>query len=400
MIFKKLSDIASIEISGVDKKTKDNEIPVKLCNYTDVYYNWDIDSSYSDKFMRATAKQSEIDKFSLKRNDVVITKDSETRYDIGMSCLIKEDLEDTILGYHCAIIRPYKNIDGGYLNLCLKAKIARKYFSNQASGSGQRYTLTLNGIGSVKVPIIPYEEQIKISKIFSNINKKIRVNNKINDNLQQLITTIYDYYFSQFNFPDENNNPYKDSNNNLIWNEKLKMMIPSKWEVKSIINYFNIYQPETISNKDFDDLSPFKVYGGGGLIGRFNKYNHKESEVIISCRGSCGNIYFTTPKSWITGNAMVIQPITTYISKYFIFEFLKRFGVEKYLTGSVQKQLTRENLSLMNIIVPDFETLIKYNKLVKPLFDKIIAIQEENDNLIILRNKLLPLLINGQVSID
>lgn len=187
MIFKRLSEIATIEISGVDKKTVESEIPVKLCNFTDVYYNWEIDSSYSEKFMSVTAKQSEIDKFTLKKGDVVITKDSETKEDIGISCLIKENLEKTILGYHCALIRPNKNIDGGYLNACLQSSLARKYFSNQASGSGQRYTLTLTGIGSVKIPIIPYEEQIKIAQVFSNINEKISVNNKINDKFTLLL---------------------------------------------------------------------------------------------------------------------------------------------------------------------------------------------------------------------
>ena len=177
-------------------------------------------------------------------------------------------------------------------------------------------------------------------------------------------------------------------------------MIPKNWEVKSIVTYFDVYQPETISNKEFNDSAQFKVYGGGGLIGRYTMFNHEESEVIISCRGSCGNVYFTSPKSWITGNAMVIHPSTINLSKYFIFEFLKRFGVEKYLTGSVQKQLTRENLSLMNILVPDYNTLIKYNNLVKPLFDKIITIREEIDRLTELRNEMLPLLINGQVTID
>lgn len=183
MIFINLSELASIDISGVDKKIIDGEITVKLCNFTDVYYNWEIDESYSSKFMIASAKQNEIDKFHLKKNDVVITKDSETKDDIGISCLIKEDLEKTILGYHCALIRPKDTIHGGYLNACLRTNFARKYFSNQASGSGQRYTLTANGIGSVKIPVIPYEEQVKIAEVFSNINEKIRLNNKINDNL-------------------------------------------------------------------------------------------------------------------------------------------------------------------------------------------------------------------------
>lgn len=184
MKYEKLSDIATIVISGVDKKIKEGELPIKLCNFTDVYYNWEIDTSYSNKFMHATAKKSEIEKFSLRKDDVVITKDSETRFDIGVPCLIKEDLENTILGYHCALIRPKKEIVGGYLNACLQSQTSQKYFSNQASGSGQRYTLTLEGIGAVKVPIIPYVEQLKIAEVFSNLNRKININNQINDNLR------------------------------------------------------------------------------------------------------------------------------------------------------------------------------------------------------------------------
>ena len=184
------------------------------------------------------------------------------------------------------------------------------------------------------------------------------------------------------------------------WNNKLKMYIPKGWQVESIIKYFDVYQPETISNNLFNEKSKYHVYGGGGFIGKYSRYNHKESEVIISCRGSCGNIYYTSPESWITGNAMVVKPKTNHVSRYFIFEFLKKFGVEKYLTGSVQKQLTRENLSLLNIIVPNIDTLIDYNSKVEPLFSRMISIRQENEQLINIRNNLLPLLMNGQVTIQ
>ena len=190
-IYIKLSEIADIKISSVDKKIKDNESKVKLCNFTDVYYNWDISSFDICHFMIASASKEEINKFSLSKNDVLITKDSETRNDIGISCLVKEDLPNTILGYHCALIRPNKNIDGAYLNACLKNKTCRKYFSNQASGSGQRFTLSIDGIGSVKIPLISFDEQKKISRFISNINDKISINNRINDNLPYGYLTIH-----------------------------------------------------------------------------------------------------------------------------------------------------------------------------------------------------------------
>lgn len=180
----KLKRIAKIDISGIDKKTSPNEKKVKLCNFTDVYYNWSIFHDMSKNFMEATANQNEIDKFTLKKGMIAITKDSETRDDIGISCLIEDDLDNVLLGYHNALLVPdEKVIDSSFLNAYLKSPTARKYFSYQASGSGQRYTLTSNGIESVSIYYPSLEKQIKIGNYFSLISKKIFNNNVINDNL-------------------------------------------------------------------------------------------------------------------------------------------------------------------------------------------------------------------------
>ena len=191
MITKKLKDLASVSISSVDKKSFEHELPVRLCNFTDVYYNWQLDNFDSFSFMKATATADEIIQYSLKENDVCITKDSETRDDIGISCLIGQDLYNTILGYHCALIRPdTKLLDGGYLNCFLKTKTAQKYFSFRASGSGQRYTLSLENIENIEIPYIDLENQRIISQLFRNINEKIKLNNRINDNLSNRNLTI------------------------------------------------------------------------------------------------------------------------------------------------------------------------------------------------------------------
>ena len=184
MVTKKLKDLANVYISSVDKKAFEHELPVKLCNFTDVYYNWQLDNFDSFGFMKATATPDEISQYSLKANDVCITKDSETRDDIGMSCFIEQDLSNTILGYHCALIRPNsKLLDGGYLKCFLKTNTAKKYFSFRASGSGQRYTLSLENIENIEIPYVDLENQRTISRLFRNINEKIKLNNRINDNL-------------------------------------------------------------------------------------------------------------------------------------------------------------------------------------------------------------------------
>ena len=240
----KLGDIATVEISGVDKKITDGEKEIRLCNFVDVYYNWAITIAQHDSFMLATARPNEISKFQLKKGQVALTKDSETRDDIGISTYIADDFEDVILGYHCALISPNKDIlDGRYLNALLHTNYAKKYFACNASGSGQRYALSVEALNSFPVPIIPLHEQKQIGEIFSALDKKIELNRQINQNLEAMAKLLYDYWFVQFDFPNEEGKPYKSSGGEMVWNEKLKRMIPKEW-----INT-NIYQLASISKE-------------------------------------------------------------------------------------------------------------------------------------------------------
>ena len=146
----KLADIAKIEISGVDKKTIEGEIPVRLCNFVDVYHNWAITKDKAEHFMLASAKQAEIDKCSIAKGQVAITKDSETRDDIGIATYFADDFDNVVLGYHCALITPAPTIvDGKYLNAFMHTKYIQKYFENNASGSGQRYVRMNMGINGL-----------------------------------------------------------------------------------------------------------------------------------------------------------------------------------------------------------------------------------------------------------
>lgn len=180
----KLSEIATFEISNVDKKTKEGQPLVRLCNFVDVYYNWAITSSMQSSFMVASANQSQIDKFTLHKGQVAITKDSETRHDIGIPAYIADDFDNVVLGYHCALITPNPDIvDGRYLNAFLNSKIAKEYFANNASGSGQRYALPIDAIANITVYLPPLDQQHLISDLLSNIDLKIALNREINRNL-------------------------------------------------------------------------------------------------------------------------------------------------------------------------------------------------------------------------
>ena len=226
----KLGQIATIDISNVDKKSKVGEAEVRLCNFVDVYHNWAITDNISQGFMVATANENQVVRFSVKKGMIAITKDSETRNDIGIPTYIADDFTDVVLGYHCALIKPDETIlEGKYLNVVLHTEYAKRYFEANASGSGQRYTLTNEIIAGFPVPLPTIEEQRKIGNLFSTIDKKIENNNAICVDLEGMAKLLYGYWFVQFDFPDENGKPYKSSGGKMVWNEKLKREIPEGW---------------------------------------------------------------------------------------------------------------------------------------------------------------------------
>ena len=176
----KLSEVAKVEISSVDKKTKENETPVRLCNFTDVYHNWAITSDMASSFMEASANSSEIEKFTIKKGQVAFTKDSETRDDIGIPTYIADDFEDVILGYHCALITPDETkLCGKYLNAFMHSAYIQRYFELNATGSGMRYTLSLDTLESMPLLLPSLEEQRRIGEIFSSLDKKISINRAV-----------------------------------------------------------------------------------------------------------------------------------------------------------------------------------------------------------------------------
>ncbi len=168
-----LHDVAKIIVSPVDKKIVDGEIPVELCNYTDVYYNTRITNSI--EFMKATAKKSEIDKYTLQVNDVIITKDSETPGDIAVPALVSEDLGGTVCGYHLAIVRPNSQlVEGAYLNYLFSMQKTRYYFFTLATGA-TRFGLSIGGINKAHFTLPPLEEQRRIAAVLTNSDREVEL---------------------------------------------------------------------------------------------------------------------------------------------------------------------------------------------------------------------------------
>lgn len=169
----RLENVTDVCLSSVDKKIKTGETPVRLCNYLDVLNNDRITARM--EFMEATATESEIEKFSLRVNDVIITKDSETREEIAIPTVVVDKIEGLLCGYHLAILRPDgKILDGGFLSLAMSSLRINSQFVRRANGV-TRYGLTLDTIRQAFVCIPSLNEQHQITQIIFCIEDQLQL---------------------------------------------------------------------------------------------------------------------------------------------------------------------------------------------------------------------------------
>lgn len=165
-----LCEVAEIIVSNVDKKSSANELPVRLCNYTDVYNRSQIESHQD--FMAATATAAQTEKFALRVNDVLITKDSESPNDIAVPTIVKSTSADLLCGYHLAIIRPSNRIVGSFLKFYFELKNTRNYFASRANGA-TRFGLPVSAIKKAPLRFPSIQEQAAIASILESAELEI-----------------------------------------------------------------------------------------------------------------------------------------------------------------------------------------------------------------------------------
>ena len=414
----KLGDIATVEISGVDKKTKDGEQEIRLCNFVDVYYNWAITTAQHDGFMFATARPNEISKFQLKKGQVALTKDSETRDDIGVPTYIADDFDDVILGYHCALITPNKDIlDGRYLNALLHTDYAKKYFACNASGSGQRYALSVEALNSFPVPMIPLRNQERIGEIFSALDKKIELNRRINQNLEAMAKQFYDYWFVQFDFPNEEGKPYKSSGGKMVWNEKLKRNIPVGWHCGNLFEiavFTNGLACQKFRPKDNEVPLPVikirEMHDGISVDTEKVTSNIPESvkvyngDVLFSWSASLEVMLWAYGLGGLNQHIFKVTSANDFPKSFYYFQLLDYIDVFKKVAEArktTMGHITQDHLQQSTIAIPDNKDIaVRFEELISPIFEQVVKLHEEISYLIKQRDELLPLLMNGQVSVN
>ena len=408
----KLGDIAEIIISSVDKKTKDGEQKVRLCNFVDVYHNWAITKSMHNSFMIASAKEKDIERLSLKKGYVALTKDSETRDDIGISTYIADNLYNVILGYHCALVKPNEDIlSGKYLNAFLHSNYIKKYFELNATGSGMRYTLSIQTLYDMPILLPSLEEQEYIGNIFSTIDRKIELNRSINHNLEAMAKQLYDYWFVQFDFPDENGKPYKSSGGKMVWNEKLKREIPKDWCTAGIFDELSVQYgfpfstelfTETPTNIPIVRIRDIVEHSISAYSSEKTdiKYKLQKQDLLIGMDGNFHMNYWNDNISYLNQRsvrlrAKISSTVSILQARFDIAPYIK--AKELRAKGSTVGHLSDKDLK-------DLYVLVSPNHQIRKIFDnllvKIIENRCETTALSTLRDSLLPLLMNGQVSLN
>lgn len=162
--------------------------------------------------------------------------------------------------------------------------------------------------------------------------------------------------------------------------------LPENWIRCKLDVVCNIYQPKTISTRCFIESGGYIVYGANGKIGRYNKYNHIDSEVLITCRGAtCGRINISQPFSWINGNAMVVKPYCDNLNKNFLYYYLNSINFAPYISGSAQPQITRVSLQPLKLPLPP---LAEQGRIVAKIEELFAGIDAGVENLKSVKNQI------------
>ncbi|MFS9091163.1 restriction endonuclease subunit S [Streptococcus australis] len=318
------------------------------------------------------------------------------------------------------VVRPNDVIDNNFLYYALTQDSFFEYVMKGSKGTkmprGDK-----SQIMDFVIPDLEIDEQIKIGKLLKSIDQKIQINNQINQELEAMAKTLYDYWFVQFDFPDQNGEPYKSSEGKMVYNPELKREIPEGWGVASIRDFeSNIITGKTPSRTNSDNFGgeiPFITIGdirGNTYIYRTsetltdlgasvqkNKYLPEES-LCVSCIATVGEIGFTTEPSHTNQqiNSIVFEDET---NRYYLYFALKNYfenANASAKTGNTFANMNKEDFSGIKIIFPNKEIKNNFHKITEPYFSQIKCLQGQNQQLTQLRDWLLPMLMNGQVKVE
>jgi len=326
----RLAEICEIITSPVDKKTVEGELPVKLCNYTDVYYNNSIDSRID--FMNATAKAEEIEKFSIIKDDVIITKDSETPDDIGVPAHVRETIDNLLCGYHLTILRPKQKISGKYVCYALTATRVKHDFCRFANGI-TRFGLTKKSYESIQIPIPLFGEQKAIASLLATWDTAIEKTEALiaakEKRFKWLLKTLI-----------------SDQQDNLEWR---KVKLGEMFGEQILVEKGKALTKKQMSNGDYP------VVAGGQSYATFhNQFTHDAKTITISSSGAyAGFVWFHDYPIFATDCNVITAIGSKSIIEYFYYAIkIQQNRLYNLQSGGAQPHIYEKDIATLEILIP------------------------------------------------
>jgi type I restriction enzyme S subunit len=368
-----------------------------------------VDQTTYDKWM----------KIEIERGDLLLTSEAPAG-----EVMIWDSDEKIVLSQRLFGLRVNDRVYNKYLKYYLQSDLGQKEILRNTSGS------TVFGISAKMFDLINvhYPEkkaQILIGDLLSDLDAKIEVNNKINAELEALAKTIYDYWFVQFDFPDQNGKPYKSSGGKMVYNEVLKREIPEGWEKGVLDDIAKIvrgvsYNKHDIKTPNDENVTPVlratnitgnvidlenMVYVPDEFVSEKQLMNKYDVLITMSSGskdhiGKNGMFYFDKKVAFgaFCAKLEAKENFQFFLSSYMQSEFISE-TIKKECLGTSINNLNGSLVKNFRLVKPSEDVLKSFNIKMKPIHDKIGNNQKENQKLAALRDWLLPMLMNGQVTV-
>ncbi|MDE8742910.1 restriction endonuclease subunit S [Pectobacterium polaris] len=380
-------------------------------------------ADFKDYFSPKWASLGEINPFDvvkeddyLKKGDIIFVRSNGNKALVGRSLYIDRDVKSLFSGF-CIRARP-KTDDFYPLFLAYFSKTERFGSSINSVAGTNINNLNQYILGNVEIPFYSKDTQKSIVDVLSSIDKKIEINNRINAELESMAKMLYDYWFVQFYFPDANGKPYKTSGGKMVYNAVLKREIPAGWKIGNASELFN-FNPltslKTGSLASYIDMDSLPVKGfmtkkiqkkefAGGT--KFIK-NDVAVARITPCleNGKTGLMsklkegevgFGSTEFIILRGKEISLSGFGACLARSDSF---RQFAISNMTGTSGRKRIESKILETYTLPIPSKNLLMKFENIVQPFFDIMTSKSIENDELTALRDWLLPLLMNGQVTV-
>jgi type I restriction enzyme, S subunit len=358
---------------------------------------------------------SKLDNVIVEEDDVLlnITGDS-----IARACLVPKAILPARVNQHVSIIRTSKEIDSRYILYYLQ--YLKPYLLKICKVGGTRNALTKEAIEKLEIEI--RDNHAGIAAVLSALDTKIELNQRINAQLESMAKTLYDYWFVQFDFPNENGDPYKSCGGKIVWNEELKRKIPIGWEKgilsdlgtisggstppRGIDDYFNVNGTAWITPKDLslNTGNKFITKGETGVSDKGLKAASltimPKGTILLSTRAPIG--YMAIAREMVTTNQgfKSFIPDKGYSIPYIYYTVKNAIPtIVNHASGSTFKEASGSVLKGISICLPPVPITEKFGKTVGAIFERQNKLELESQTLTELRDWLLPMLMNGQVKV-